>query len=48
MNDALPSSLMDSNVSLNWKQRKSKESGHAPWLVALWRVEGHAGVPGWD
>jgi hypothetical protein len=34
--DALPSSLMDSNVSLNWKQQKSKELGHVPWFVALW------------
>jgi len=34
--DALPSSFMDSNVSLNWKYRKSKESGHASWLTALW------------
>jgi hypothetical protein len=34
--DAFPNSLMDSNVSLNRKQRKSKESGHAPWFVALW------------
>jgi hypothetical protein len=28
--DALPSSLIDSNVSMKWKQRKSKESRHAP------------------
>jgi len=28
--DALPSSLVDSNVSLNWKQRKSQELGHTP------------------
>jgi hypothetical protein len=26
--DVLPSSLIDSNVSLKWKQRKSKESKH--------------------
>jgi hypothetical protein len=25
--DTLPSSLIDSNVSLKWKQQKSKESG---------------------
>jgi hypothetical protein len=30
LSDALPSSLIDSNASLKWKQRKSKESGHAP------------------
>jgi len=47
-NDTPPSSLVDSNVSPNWKQRKSKESGHTPWLVALWGVEGRAGAPGWD
>jgi hypothetical protein len=35
--NAPPSSLMDSNVSSNWKQRKSKELGHIPWLIALWR-----------
>jgi hypothetical protein len=34
--DVLPSSLIDSNVSLEWKQRKSKESGHTPWLATLW------------
>jgi hypothetical protein len=28
--DVLPSFLMDSNVSLNWKQQKGKELGHAP------------------
>jgi hypothetical protein len=35
--DVLPNSLMDSNVSLNWKQRNNKESGHVPWLIALWK-----------
>ncbi len=34
--DALSSSLIDSNVNMKWKQWKSKELGHAPWLVALW------------
>jgi hypothetical protein len=34
--DVLPSSLIDSNVSLKWKQRKSKKSKHAFWFVALW------------
>jgi hypothetical protein len=33
--DAFPSSLINSNVSMEWKQRKSKELGHAPWLVTL-------------
>jgi len=33
--DALLNFLMDSNVNLNWEQRKSKESKHAPLLVAL-------------
>jgi len=36
MPDVLPSSLMDSNVNLNSKQHKSKESGHAPWFAAFW------------
>jgi len=31
---------MDSKVSPNWRQWKSKESGHAPWLVAFWRGRG--------
>jgi hypothetical protein len=35
-----PNSLRDSNVSPNWKQRKSKELGHAPWLATLWRGRG--------
>ncbi len=34
--DALPSSLIDSNVSLKWKQRKSKKLGHVIWLAILW------------
>jgi hypothetical protein len=33
--DALPSSLIDSNVILRWKQRKVQELGHVPWLVTL-------------
>ncbi len=28
--DVLPTSFIDSNVSLRWKQRKSKELGHVP------------------
>jgi len=38
--DTLPNFLMDSNVSLNGKQWKSKESGHALWLATLWRGKG--------
>ncbi len=34
--DALPTSFIDSNVSLRWKQQKSKELRHAPWLATLW------------
>jgi hypothetical protein len=30
--DGLPSSWIDSNVSLRWKQRKSQELGHVPGL----------------
>jgi hypothetical protein len=28
--DVLPSSWIDSNVSLKWKQQKSQELGHVP------------------
>jgi hypothetical protein len=31
----IPNSLRDSNVSPKLKNQKNKESGHAPWLVAL-------------
>jgi hypothetical protein len=34
--DMLPNYSIDSNVSMKWKQWKSKELGHIPWLVALW------------
>ncbi len=34
-NDALPTLFIDSNVNLKWKQRKSKELGHAPLFAAL-------------
>jgi hypothetical protein len=37
VNDVLPTSFIDSNVKLRWKQWKSKELRHTPWLVALWR-----------
>jgi hypothetical protein len=35
-NDAFPSSLINSNVSLKWKQQENKELGHTPWLVTFW------------
>jgi hypothetical protein len=35
--DALPISLIDSNVSLRWKQRKNKELGHVLCPVAFSR-----------
>jgi hypothetical protein len=46
--DALPSSWIDANVNLKWKQRKNQELGHAPWFIALSGVEGCARAPGWD
>jgi hypothetical protein len=33
--DALPTPFIDSNVNLRWKQQKSKELGHIPWLETL-------------
>jgi hypothetical protein len=38
--DALPSSLIDSNVNLKWTHWKSKESGHVPWLTTFWGWKG--------
>jgi hypothetical protein len=38
--DALPSSLIHSNVSLRQKQWKSKKLGHTPWLATLWGGRG--------
>jgi len=35
-----PNSLKDSNVSLNRKQQKSKDSGHTPWFTELCRGRG--------
>jgi hypothetical protein len=35
-----PNSLKDSNVSPKQKTVKEQGSGHAPWLVALWRGRG--------
>jgi hypothetical protein len=46
--DALPSSLIDSNVNLKRNQQKSMELGHAPWLATLWGVEGRARASIWD
>jgi len=46
ISDAPPGSLMDSNVSPNLKQQKSKELGHVPWLAALGAVKGHVGTLG--
>jgi hypothetical protein len=46
-NDALPIFFLDLDVSLRWKQWKSKELGHVLWLVTLWGVKGCAGAPGW-
>ncbi len=45
--DMLPSSLIDSNVSLKRKQRKSEELRHVPWLVALQGQKRHARALGW-
>jgi hypothetical protein len=46
--DMLPSSLIDSNVSLMWKQRKNKELGTHFLACSTLGVEGHAGALGWD
>jgi hypothetical protein len=35
ISNAFPNSLIDSNVSLKWKQRTSKELGYTPSLVTL-------------
>jgi hypothetical protein len=40
--------LKDSNVSPSRRQWKREESGHAPQLTTLWRVEGRVGALGWD
>jgi hypothetical protein len=46
--DTLSSSLIDSNVSLKWKQQKSKELGTRSLAHNTLGVEGRAGVPRWD
>jgi hypothetical protein len=48
VHDAPPSSLMDSNMSSNGKQRKNKESGHTPWLATFLGVKRRDGALGWD
>jgi hypothetical protein len=35
-NDALPSSLIDLNVSLNQNNGRVRSWGHVPWLATLW------------
>jgi len=40
--------VIDSNVSLRWKQRKSKELGTRSLTCNTLGVEGHAGTLGWD
>jgi hypothetical protein len=45
--DVLPSSLIDSNVSLKWKQRKNKELGTRS-LASTLGVEGCARALRWD
>jgi hypothetical protein len=47
-NDALLSSLMDSNVSLKWKQRKSKDLEECSLVRSTLGVKGRAGAPKWD
>jgi hypothetical protein len=42
----VPNSLIDSNVSLKWKQWKSKESESLAHNTL--GVEGRVGAPGWD
>jgi RNAse (barnase) inhibitor barstar len=46
--DMLISSLIDLNVNLKWKQRKSKKLGTRSLVRSTLGVEGHAGAPGWD
>jgi len=46
--NVLPSSLMDSNVNLKLKQRKSKKLGAHSLVCSTLRVERHAGAPRWD
>jgi hypothetical protein len=46
--DTLPSSLIDSNVSMKWKQWKSKELGARSLAHNILGVEGRVGALGWD
>jgi hypothetical protein len=34
--NALPNFLINSSVSLKWKQQKNKELKHVPWFTTLW------------
>jgi hypothetical protein len=34
--DALPSSLIDSNVNMKWNNERIRSQGHAPYLVTHW------------
>jgi len=47
--DALPSSLVDSNVNLRRKQQKNKELRTRSLVRNTWGgVEGHVGTLGWN
>jgi hypothetical protein len=46
--DVFPSSLIDSNVNLKWKQRKNKELRARSLVRSILGVKGHVGVSGWD
>jgi len=46
--DTFPSSLINSNVSMRWRQWKSKELGAHSLACSTLGVEGHARALGWD
>jgi len=46
--DALPSFLIDSNVSLKWKHWKSKELGTRSLAHSTLGVDGRVEAPGWE
>ncbi len=46
--NVLPSSSIDSNVSMEWKQRKCKELGTHSLAHSTLGVEGCAGALKWD
>jgi hypothetical protein len=35
-NDALLSSLIDSNVNMKWNIERVRNQGHTPWFATLW------------